>query len=263
MIGEGPIYLYGCPKFQLIHEGNEEVTNISWSLEVKSNDGVKSQIIAAQTDGKDWFVVNNSSLFLDISPENIEQNEGVAQFIVIAKTKLNGVPISKQLSLPMILTPYVSEPRYHISSQSIGEYDLTFEIDYAGNCSPWIYVTVEYEFDTTIKKMGYNCEVSPYCQTLKLLEGYDIWIDIQLSNKFGDTVKTIELLKDLSGIKNTYHDNNEITGIKVYGVQGTYLGSFNNISEISGLTKGVYIIEELSSNKTIRRTKYLSRPEKS
>lgn len=107
--------------------------------------------------------------------------------------------------------------------------------------------------------MGYNCEVSPYCQTLKLLEGYDIWIDIQLSNKFGDTIKTIELLKDLSGIKNTCIDNNEITEIKVYSVQGTYLRSFNNISEISGLTKGVYIIEELSGNKTIRRTKYLLR----
>lgn len=29
VIGKEPIYLYGCPKFQLIHEGNEEVTDIS------------------------------------------------------------------------------------------------------------------------------------------------------------------------------------------------------------------------------------------
>lgn len=228
------------------------------TLPLTGNGGEQS--IITQTEGSDRFVAEcPDDLLTKLSPERIEHTNGAAQATITASAKADGVPVSAQLSIPMILTPYVSEPRHHISANGEGTYELTFEVDYAGNSSPWVHVAVEYEFDHAIQNAGHRWEQSPYRQTVKLLKGYDIWIDIQVSNAFRRTTRTIELPKDFSGIENIPADGDGVIRTRVYSIQGQRIGSFDNISELPALPPGVYIIERLSGDTVIERTKHLIR----
>lgn len=260
LIGNDQAYLYGRPEFKLICGEGDELSDINWSIALPLTGNGGEQVIITQTGGSDRFVAEcPDDLLTKLSPDQIEHTKGTAQATVTASAKANGMPVIAKLSIPLILTPYVSEPRHYISASDEGSYELMFEVDYAGNSSPWVHVAVEYEFDHAIQNAGHRWEQSPYRQTVKILKGYDVWIDIQVSNAFGRTTRTIELPKDFAGITDIPVQGDEVTGIRVYTLQGRCIGEFNDVPEISGLPKGVYVIEKLSGTRVIGRVKHLVR----
>ncbi|WP_288317608.1 hypothetical protein [Xylanibacter caecicola] len=144
-----------------------------------------------------------------------------------------------------------------------GDYDILVGVQYEG--SHYLYA-VAAEEDHGVAQSFFSD--TPYYTNLHItnvwLEGF-VWIELTARNQHGSDVAYIEIPTDIyslnknntTGISN--NNENNILNIKIYDINGTYLGDTDNIRSIKAFKNKLLILKLYRNNEFIKTVKYTNK----
>lgn len=255
---EAPASIYLTNGFRLVTDGQADVSDIKWLFCLPLKDNGDYHILAA-AEGLSEFSVEPSGFVSPLADGYVTDSDGVAVARVDVTAKIGGRLLGAEYFLPVRLAPYLSEPVItEIKKEIPGQYDITFEVDFAGLDSNYKYigVGVDYDFSSVIQVNKIKVDESPFRHTEKILDSYHSWIDISASNRFGKTTVTIDCPPGFAGLDSEIAADGATGHVEAWTIDGRHAGSFASRQDaLSGLASGIYIMEMYSGGNVVTRKK--------
>ena len=175
--------------------------------------------------------------------------------------KCNGEDVYASYKISLELKPRILNVQF--LSQKFDDnqlfYDLYYKVEYCG--SDYIEIEMESEYNPVLLVNRFSEPFLAHAVTKSLPVNYDSWIYIKVKNKYGTVTKTLSfpagwsIENDIFKIK----DIEKSDGIHVYDAFGSYIMTTASENELSGLKKGIYILNYIEENQVIKTVKYFKK----
>lgn len=235
----------------------EPVTDYYWEYKLQSNSG---DFVAVATSASEEFIIPA------ITNESIYQTDldGCIDGLITFKGVSNGKKITAQYNLTLDLKPRILNAEIVSitpSNNYVDFYDAIIDVFYLG--SRYLYSYIEEEYSSYMNT--YYSETPDYSR-LSFgdidASGYAL-VNIIIRNDYGSDSIVLTIPKQLEkeeGSTTVEEVKNEtISVIKVFNINGLYLGEVNSYDELQRYSFDILILKLYKNNEYVKTIKYIRR----
>lgn len=226
-----------------INSHDKDITEIKWAFSLKNKEGIYEII---NTGDSSIFKIQEIS-----NPENYEcNNNGELDGIVELSCKYQGKVLSATpYYLSLELKPIILGISEMTEAENPGNdtYQLKFYVDYRG--SDYITVSLEEEYNSLLYTQRYDEPERAHIASPFISPDYHSWLDITVTNQYGEDSRTIELMPKNHGDIKDITVEEKAEKWNVYDSMGHYLGIIDNKAELkNSFGTGLFLLKSTGSN---------------
>lgn len=256
---EGTPNIFRDHGYRIVCDGGLDAAEITgWMVCLPVAESGDMQIIASGAENRSFTV---GALTLDnLTGNYVTDSKGVCQarFYIFAET--GGVKSTFEQDMPVSLTPWLGTPEIISFNPTEREYIYTadYSVEFAGVENNRIKVAVEEEYSSILNSEYLYPASSPLTGTSKRFNNlYYAWLHVDASNRFGHTGTECEIKPGAAAIALLSAESDVPDRFSVYSVTGILLAETTDITDLSLLPPGLYIIRTYAGDRllgTIKKT---------
>lgn len=245
--------------YRIVCDGGLDAADITgWMVCLPIAESGDMQIIASGAGNRSFTV---DALTLDNLTDNyVTDSKGICQarFYIFAET--GGVKSTFEQDMPVSLAPWLGTPAIISFNPTEREYIYTadYSVEFAGVENNRITVAIEEEYSSMLNSEYLYPASSPLTGTSKRFNNlYYAWLLVDASNRFGHTETECEIKPGAAAIALPSADSSAPDRFAVYSVTGILLAETTDITDLSLLPPGLYIIRTYAGDRllgTIKKT---------
>ena len=229
------------------------ITNYNWEYKLPLKSGGYE---AVSTSSNSDFIIPAIS-----NEEKYEHTiEGDIQGIIKFRGTVNGQDVQSSYNITLELKPHILDVKLiEISNDpnNDGYYDAVVDVAYEG--SHYLYAYVEEEYSSSAQTYSSD---TPYYTRLKITN-IDSWgfalINITIRNEYGNDDFILELPAQASissGLNSKALKTSNPIYIKVYDLEGRYLGRVNRYCDVKSFGRGLFVLKVYNGRGMYKIIKY-------
>lgn len=256
---EGIPNIFRANSYRIVCDGGLDAADITgWMVCLPVADSGDMQIIASGAENRSFTV---DALTLDNLTDNyVTDSKGICQarFYIFAET--SGVKSTFEQDMPVSLAPWLGTPEIISFNPTEREYIYTadYTVEFAGVENNRLTVAIEEEYSSILNSEYLYPASSPLTGTSKRFNNlYYAWLLVDASNRFGHTETECEIKPGAAAIALPSANSSAPDWFAVYSVTGILLAKTTDITDLSLLPPGLYIIRTYAGDRllgTIKKT---------
>lgn len=238
-------------KFNIINHTDSTISNIEWEFKLPLKDG-SEEVVCSQKDATSFEIPK----IIDENKYDININGDIYGIITLV-CQINNKYVKDIYRVSLELKPRIANIVSDELPTVLEPYSLQFSVEYYG--SDKFTVAVEEQYGTFVLTRTIYEPFFSTVQTDNINPYFYTWIDITVSNKYGKTVKTLELppLNSAKRIAAEASMPNNYSHIDVYDGYGTKINTLTQYSEVKDLSSGLYILNICDKSTILKQIKYV------